>query len=65
MTAVELPRKPGDRRHWSNLPGAAATHAISEAITHHEGVTLVIAADTAGAQRLKRELSFFLGDTLP
>jgi transcription-repair coupling factor (superfamily II helicase) len=64
MSAVEqtiaLPDKPGDRRRWSNLPGAASTHAIAGAVRETDGMVLVIAADTLGAERLQSELQFFL-----
>lgn len=61
ITLPELPTKPGDRRRWSNLSGAAETHAIAEVASTHEGMMLVIAADTVGAERLHDELQFFLG----
>ncbi len=61
ITRPELPTTPGDRRRWSNLPGAAETHAIAEVASSHEGMILVIAADTLGAERLHDELQFFLG----
>ncbi|HIE89739.1 MAG TPA: transcription-repair coupling factor [Gammaproteobacteria bacterium] len=61
ITHPELPTTPGDRRRWSNLPGAAETHAIAGVASSHEGMILVIAADTLGAERLHDELQFFLG----
>jgi len=61
ITLPELPTKPGDRRRWSNLPGAAETHAIAEVASTLDGMMLVIAADTLGAERLHDELQFFLG----
>ncbi len=61
ITLPELPNTPGDRRSWSNLPGAAETHAIAEVASTLDGMMLVIAADTMGAERLHDELQFFLG----
>ena len=61
ITLPELPTTPGDRRRWSNLPGAAETHAIAQVVSSHKGMILVIAADTLGAERLHDELQFFLG----
>ena len=61
ITHPELPTTPGDRRRWSNLPGAAETHAIAGVASSHQGMILVIAADTLGAERLHDELQFFLG----
>lgn len=63
--AVTLPGKPGDRRRWSNLPGAAATHAIAEAVRNADQVSLVISSDTFAAERLENELRFFLEDSMP
>ncbi len=63
MSDQLLPSQPGDRRRWSNLPGAAATHAIVNALQHDSevtaGLSLIIAADTLSAQRLHDELTFF------
>ena len=60
-TLPDLPTISGDRRRWSNLPEAAETHAIAEVVSAHEGMVLVIAADTLEAERLHDELQFFLG----
>jgi transcription-repair coupling factor (superfamily II helicase) len=62
MSAVELPSKPGERQHWTNLPGAAETHAIASAAKDRDGMTLVIAANTQAAEQLASELQFFIGD---
>ncbi len=61
MSDLSLPRKAGDRRRWANLPDAAATHAIAQAAADYRGVVLVIATDTRDAERLHRELQFFMG----
>ena len=61
----DLANRPGDRRRWSNLPGASATHAIAEIVKERRGVNLVIAADTASAERLAGELEFFLEGVHP
>ncbi|MBL6690991.1 MAG: transcription-repair coupling factor [Pseudomonadales bacterium] len=60
--APSLPVKAADRRHWANLPDAAATHAMASALADFNGVALVIAADTLEADRLHQELQFFLGE---
>jgi len=65
MVQPELPTQAGDRRRWSNLPGAAETHAIASAIADSKQLSLVISADTASAERLEQELAFFLGDSMP
>jgi transcription-repair coupling factor (superfamily II helicase) len=61
----QIPGTPGDRRHWSNLPGAAATLAIAEAVQAIDSMVLVVSADTLGAERLANELNFFLDDDTP
>ena len=61
MSDLSLPRKAGDRRRWANLPDAAATHAIAQAAADYPDVVLVIATDTRDAERLHRELQFFMG----
>jgi len=63
MPLPQLPSKPADRRRWTNLPGAASSHAIATSIADVDGMALVIAADTAAAERLTTELSFFLANT--
>lgn len=65
QSPIELPEKPGDRRRWSNLPGAAETHAIATAIKSCDRMVLVVSADTQGAERLQNELAFFLDDDRP
>ncbi|SVB32943.1 uncharacterized protein METZ01_LOCUS185797, partial [marine metagenome] len=65
MPTPALSSQPGDRRRWSNLPGAGATHAIADAVRDQDGVSLVISADTTRAESLTHELSFFLDDELP
>ncbi|MDA0979214.1 MAG: transcription-repair coupling factor, partial [Proteobacteria bacterium] len=62
---AQLPTDPGDRRRWSNLPGAAETHAIARALQDESRMALVISADTHGAERLQNELAFFLGADRP
>ncbi|MBO6702533.1 MAG: transcription-repair coupling factor [Pseudomonadales bacterium] len=67
MISPSLPVKAADRRRWANLPDAAATHAIAKALSHRKGtdfngVALVIAADTQGAEQIHQELQFFLGE---
>ncbi|MDO3386386.1 transcription-repair coupling factor [Gilvimarinus sp. SDUM040013] len=54
----------GDRRHWGKLPGSATALALANAAGEHQGLSLVITSDTASAQRLEAELSFFSGGKL-
>jgi transcription-repair coupling factor (superfamily II helicase) len=63
--ALHDPRTPpappgaGQRSQWLSLPGAAASLAVARSAAAHGALTVVITADTAGAQRRVRELGFF------
>ncbi|MFT7221473.1 MAG: transcription-repair coupling factor (superfamily II helicase), partial [Candidatus Azotimanducaceae bacterium] len=63
MSELETATKPRDRKIWPSLPGAAATHAISETVKSRAGMTLVITRDSQEAERVHNELRFFLGDS--
>ena len=63
MSELETATKPRDRKIWPSLPGAAATHAISETVKSRTGMTLVITRDSQEAERVHNELRFFLGDS--
>lgn len=55
----QISTRAGDRRQWGQLPGSAAALALVNAAYAHQGLSLIITADTASAQRLEAELSFF------
>lgn len=57
---LTIPSQAGERRHWSNLPGSAASLLIAEMISREHQFCLVIAADMQSAERLQDELRFFL-----
>ena len=61
----ETPRKPGERRAWRGLPGAALSLALAEAAKASDRPLLVIARDTLSAERLHAEISFFVEEALP
>ncbi len=63
MTLIDfpLPVRAGDRRHWGQAIGAASSCAVADIARQHQGLTLIITADTENADRLQRELGFFLG----
>ncbi|UTA49395.1 transcription-repair coupling factor [Simiduia sp. 21SJ11W-1] len=52
-------------QRWGLLPGAANALAIALGAAKHKGLTLVITPDSATAQQLQDELSFFAGNTTP
>ncbi|HEY7885878.1 MAG TPA: transcription-repair coupling factor, partial [Cellvibrionaceae bacterium] len=56
---------PGNRQRWGQLRGASAALALASAARSHQGLTLVITADTTGAQQLESEIGFFGGKSLP
>ncbi|CAM3524650.1 transcription-repair coupling factor [Parendozoicomonas haliclonae] len=61
LTDFDLPSRAGDRRQWGRATGSAGASAIADIAGQHSGLTLVIAPDTEQAERLQRELRFFLG----
>jgi transcription-repair coupling factor (superfamily II helicase) len=61
----QIPDAPGKRRHWGNLPGAAASLAISHTIQADGGFSLVVARDSQEAEQISAELQFFLPDSTP
>src|SRR5690606_26043405 len=56
-----LPRKPGERLHWHDLPGASRALALVNAARQHGGLVLVVVDSSQAAQQLKTELEFFAG----
>ncbi|MBU2885137.1 transcription-repair coupling factor [Gilvimarinus agarilyticus] len=60
----KISTKAGDRRQWGKLHGSASALALARAAGEHQGLSLVITSDTASAQRLESELSFFSGPEL-
>ncbi|MES2918149.1 MAG: transcription-repair coupling factor [Pseudomonadota bacterium] len=58
----DLPRKPGDRRHWGQLAGSGLALTLAATAARHGGVVMVITADTQAATRLEEELAFFVGE---
>ncbi|MGD8176501.1 transcription-repair coupling factor [Marinimicrobium sp. ARAG 43.8] len=60
-----VPAPPGQRQQWGQLHGAAQALTLVNAAQRNDSLSLVITADTAGAQRLESELRYFAGDTLP
>jgi transcription-repair coupling factor (superfamily II helicase) len=55
----DLITKPGERRQWGRLYGSSYGLVISEAARRHEGMLLVVTADTPSASRLEYELRFY------
>ncbi len=63
LPPLELPRQPGDHRHWGRLPGSARAMAIVESASRHESLTLVITSSTDEALELEQELQFYRGNS--
>lgn len=58
--------KPGNRYYWGQLHGSAQALAIAKATAHHQGLSLVVTADTGSALSLEAELRFYAqADQLP
>ncbi len=51
--------KSGNRYYWGQLHGSAQALAIARATKIHQGLSLVITADTSSALRLESELTFY------
>ncbi|MDY6978709.1 MAG: transcription-repair coupling factor [Pseudomonadota bacterium] len=58
-----LPARAGELSRWGQLYGNSPALVISQAAREHNGPLVVIAADTAAAQRLEYALRFYLADT--
>lgn len=57
--------KAGRITYWEKLDGCGAALAISRSVQRESGFVLVVTADNASAQRIERELNFFLDATTP
>lgn len=57
-----LTNKTGQRQFWKHLHGAASSLAILSAAISHNGIIVVITADTQAANKLFEELNFFNND---
>ena len=64
LTDFALPERPADRRYWGQAIGAAGACAIADIARQHQGLTLIITSNTENADRLQRELRFFLNAEL-
>ncbi len=59
---IHLQSKPGDRQHWSQLHGSAASLAVATAARRLQQPLLWITRDTASARQIEQELRFFASD---
>lgn len=60
-----VPDQAGNYRAWQGLHGSANALAVGEFARSHEGLTLVIARDSASAQEWEGSIRFYHGDALP
>ncbi len=60
LQTQDLPIRAGDRRQWGQAIGSSAACAITDIARRHQGLSLVVTADTEQAEQLQRELRFFL-----
>ena len=56
-------KTPGDKKNWGNLKGSAKSLAIANTAQQHQGLTLVITADTATALQTEQEILFYLSSS--
>lgn len=59
LASPPLSTRAGNRQTWGQLHGSAQALAIANAAIAHQGLSLVIAADTSSGLRLESELRFF------
>ncbi|MCK5893706.1 MAG: transcription-repair coupling factor [Endozoicomonadaceae bacterium] len=55
-----LPVKPGNKQVWGEADGAALSLAVADAVQRHGHFSLIITPDQEQAERLRRELEFFI-----
>ena len=60
-----IPDKPGERRHWSNLPGSSSSLAIAQQIYLTQAFCLIVTPDVLAAERTANELKFYLSNKHP
>lgn len=54
-----FPSQAGDQRIWANLSGSGTAWALSQAAERHNGLILVVTANTQQALQLEQEIPFF------
>jgi transcription-repair coupling factor (superfamily II helicase) len=65
LLTAPLPSRPGDRRYWGCLHGSAMSLAVASASSTHDGLCLLVTADSHEAEKLTEELDFFLDESTP
>jgi len=50
-----------DKHHWGQLHGCSTSMVISDAISQHDGLVVVLTPDTLSAQAILHETQFFHG----
>ena len=60
LNTQTVPVKPGDTRHWGNLPGHARALVISELAQQQERLLFVVTQNQSDAEQLAELLQFFL-----
>ncbi len=56
---TDLPAKPGERRDWDNVFGAAGGYLAAQVADAHDGLVLVVANDAEDAARWQAEINCF------
>ncbi|MEY3038460.1 MAG: hypothetical protein RL143_1027, partial [Pseudomonadota bacterium] len=59
------PKRPGDVRRIGQIQGAATGWLIEQLRMAHQSPVLILCNDSESASRIRREIRFFAGDSLP
>ncbi len=59
------PKRPGDVRRIGQIQGAATGWLIEQLRMAHQSPVLILCNDSESASRVRREIRFFAGDSLP
>ena len=62
IVSTDLPAKPGERRDWDNVFGAAGGCLAAQVADAHDGLVLLVANDAEDAARWQAEIDFFATD---
>ena len=62
LLRLTLPGPQDPQVRWGQLYGAAQSLAVAQAATRYPGLVCIVTNSAAAADRLERELRFFMGD---
>ena len=65
LLPIELPKSSNDEIVWAQLYGSSFGLALAQAAARYQGLIVAITPDTPALTRLRQEISFYTGDTIP